>query len=77
MSTTSTTFDTVASTAAEATPQKGFLQWLIEARQRQGAARVRAVFARMSDHHLADIGFNRDQIEHIRAKGSIPDTFWA
>ena len=76
MSTTAT-FGHHAATATESAPRKSFFQWLMEARMQQGEARVRAAFARMSDFHLADIGFNPDQIRHIRAKGTVPDTFWA
>ncbi|MDX2157631.1 MAG: DUF1127 domain-containing protein [Hyphomicrobiaceae bacterium] len=76
MSTTTATFGHAAA-PAETAPRKSFFQWLIEARMRQGEAKVRTAFARMSDHHLADIGFTPDQIRYIRANGSIPDTFWA
>ena len=77
MSTTTASFtDLDHAAATEKAPRKGFFQRLIEARQRQGAAHVRAAFERMSDRNLADIGFSTDQIRHIRAKGSVPVEFW-
>ncbi len=61
----------------DSTPRKSLWERLKEAGMRRGEARARAQFARMSDAHLADIGFSPDQIRHIRVKGSVPDDFWA
>lgn len=78
MSTTTATYDTTAaSITGTAEPRKSFFARIIEARSRQGEARVRAVFERMSDRQLADIGFNPDQIRSVRATGRIPAEFWA
>ena len=78
MSTTTATFGHGhATTAPAAAPRKSFFQRIVEARTLQGKSRVRATFARMSDSQLADIGFNADQIRHVRATGAIPASFWA
>ncbi|MEZ5855964.1 MAG: hypothetical protein R3D67_14930 [Hyphomicrobiaceae bacterium] len=81
MSTTAATFDhhiaapdTAAPTRA---PRRGFFQWLIEARQRQGLARVRSTFRNMSDMQLKDIGLTADHIRFVRAQGTLPTDFWA
>jgi uncharacterized protein YjiS (DUF1127 family) len=76
MSTTTATFahDTAI---AGSEPRKSLWERIKEAGMRRGEARARAQFARMSDAHLADIGFSPDQIRHIRVKGSVPDDFWA
>jgi uncharacterized protein YjiS (DUF1127 family) len=77
MSTTTATFGHQAADITDRAPRKTLWQRLTEASVARGEARVRAQFARMSDHHLADIGFSPDQIRSIRAKGSVPDDFWA
>lgn len=79
MSTTTATFghDTATATTAEAAPRKSFYQRLIEARTAQGNARVRSVFARMSDAQLADIGLNGEQVRHVRATGTLPASYWS
>lgn len=75
MSTTTVTFDHASTT--ETAPTKGLLHWLIKARERQGEAQVRAVFARMSDRQLSDLGFNPDQVRQVRQTGTIPASYWA
>ena len=81
MSTTTATFDHHISAPATPTtaraPRKGFLQWLLEARRRQGVARVRSTFKSMSDAQLKDIGLNPDHIRFVRAQGVLPTDFWA
>jgi uncharacterized protein YjiS (DUF1127 family) len=78
MSTTTATFGHHSATAsADAAPRKSFFQRLIEARTRQGVARVSATFARMSDAQLADLGFTPDQVRHVRATGTVPVSYWA
>lgn len=74
MSTTTATFGHSAVTTA---PRKSFIERLIEARMRQGRARVQSTFARMSDTQLADIGFTPDQVRHVRATGTMPADYWA
>ncbi|MDX2156239.1 MAG: DUF1127 domain-containing protein [Hyphomicrobiaceae bacterium] len=64
-----------AATSTKST--KSFFERFIEARTRQGISRVRATFERMSDGQLKDMGFSPDQIRHIRAKGTVPASFWA
>ncbi len=77
MSTTTATFGLDTATQADAKPAKSFFQRLIDARTRQGEARVRATLARMSDAHLADIGFTPDQVRQVRVAGKVPLNFWA
>lgn len=77
MSTTTVTFDHAAASETDSTPRTGLLQWLIKSRERQGEAQVRAVFARMTDRQLADLGFTPDQVGHVRTTGSIPASYWA
>ena len=77
MSTTTATFGHHAATATEAAPRKGFFERFIEARTRQGQARVGATFARMSDTQLADLGFTPDQVRHVRKTGTVPASYWA
>jgi uncharacterized protein YjiS (DUF1127 family) len=77
MSTTTATLGHVAATATTAAPRKSFYERLIEARMRQAQARVRSIFARMSDAQLADIGFNADQIRAVRVKGTVPTGYWS
>ncbi len=81
MSTTTATFDhhiaAPAEAAASGAPRKGLFHWLIEARRRQGVARVRSTFRNMSDQQLKDIGINPDQVRFVRAHGSLPTDFWA
>lgn len=76
MSTTAN-FDLRASSVTESKPRTGLLHWLIKSRERRGEAQVQAVFARMSDAQLADIGFAPDHISHIRKTGAIPASYWA
>ena len=77
MSTTSTTFDDVGTLEGTRTPaKKGFFDRLIEARMRQGEARVGYQMSRMSDETLAGLGFTAEQIAHIRTNGKIPRSFW-
>ncbi len=76
MSTTAA-FGHGSAAATSTTPSKGFFERFIEARTRQGVARVQATFERMSDGQLADMGFSPDQIRHIRAKGTVPASYWA
>ncbi|MGE0697780.1 MAG: hypothetical protein AB7O57_01660 [Hyphomicrobiaceae bacterium] len=76
MSTTTATFGHAATTAA-ARPRKSFFQRLIEARTRQGEARISATFERMSDAQLSDLGFSADQVRRLRATGKIPLDFWS
>lgn len=75
MSTTSATFGHHSATADTA-PRKSFFERIIEARMRQGQARVGATFERMSDAQLADLGFNPDQVRHVRKTGLVPDSYW-
>ena len=83
MSTTTATFGHIASTdeandtVAKAAPRKGFFERLIEARMRQAQARLRSVFAHISDAQLADIGFNADQIRAARAKSAASPGYWS
>lgn len=77
MSTTTATFGLDTATQADAKPRKTFFERMIEARTRQGEARVRATLARMSDAHLADIGFTPDQVRQVRDSGKVPLSFWA
>ncbi len=77
MSTTTATFAHGATTTTSTEASKGFFARLLEARERQGAARVRAVFERMSDAQLADIGLDAGQIRHVRANGSLPTSYWS
>jgi hypothetical protein len=76
MSTTAA-FSHGSAAATASTPSKSFFERFIEARTRQGVARVQATFERMSDGQLADMGFSPDQIRHIRTKGTVPASYWA
>ncbi len=75
MSTTTATFGHHTATVDSA-PRKGFFERFIEARMRQGKTRVGATFVRMSDTQLADLGFNPDQVRHVRKTGTVPDSYW-
>ncbi len=83
MSTTTATFghitpaDEATSTVAKAAPRKSFFERLIEARMRQARARLRPVFAHMSDAQLTDIGFNADQIRDARTTGAVSTHYWS
>ena len=77
MSTTTATFAHAVTTTATPEPRQGFFARLMEARERQGSARVRAVFERMSDAQLTDIGLDAAQIKHVRATGSLPASYWS
>lgn len=77
MSTTTIDFANAGSTTRTSARKPGLFARLIEARTRQGEARVRSVFARMPDSQLADIGLTADQIRHVRATGKIPAEYWA
>lgn len=78
MSTTTVTFgqETTAATT-EAAPRKSFYQRLIDSRTAQGQARVRAIFERMSDAQLADIGLTGEQARQVRATGRLPASYWS
>lgn len=83
MSTTTVTFDHISSgtdkpaISDKAAPRKSFYERLIEARMRQAQARLRPVFAKMSDAQLTDIGFNADQIRDVRAQGIASAHYWS
>ena len=80
MSTTTATLGHgVAPTATTTTsaPRKSFYQRLLDSRMKQAQARLRAVFAHMSDEQLADLGFTADQIRDTRARGSLPSGYWS
>lgn len=74
MSTTTTMNAGIAGVAAE--PRKGFLDRLIEARLRQGEARVRSHLAQLSDGHLMALGFTTEQVAEVRRTGRVPRSFW-
>ncbi|MFV0295536.1 MAG: hypothetical protein ACK5JT_05395 [Hyphomicrobiaceae bacterium] len=77
---TTTTFDyAIAKTLVrpDRAPRKSFWQKFMEARERQGAARVRATFRSMSNEQLADIGLREDQVRYVRERGIMPLDFWA
>lgn len=77
MSTTTATFTHGVTTHTTSEPRKGFFARFMEARELQGKARVRAIFERMSDAQLADIGLDAGQIRHVRANGSLPTSYWS
>ena len=73
---TTTTFENCPFCAAEATPREGLFARLMAARMRHGRARVQSYLARQSDEKLAGLGFEPEQIAHIRSTGEIPANFW-
>lgn len=66
-----------ATTAAPSAPRKSFYQRLLDARMKQAQARLRTVFAHMSDAQLADLGFTADQIRDVRARGAALSGYWS
>jgi uncharacterized protein YjiS (DUF1127 family) len=51
---------------------KSFLQRLFESRMRPVETKIRDTLDRLSDHDLADIGFNPDHVREIRSTGKLP-----
>ena len=51
---------------------KTILQRLFESRSRPVEGKVRDTLDRLSDHDLADIGFNPDHVREIRTTGKLP-----
>lgn len=77
MSTTTATVGHDPAIVETTAPRKSFYQRLIDARMQQAQSRIRTIFANMSDAQLADIGFGADQIKAVRAKGTVPSSYWS
>lgn len=77
MSTTTAILGHDTTAVDTAAPRKSFYERLINARMQQAQSRIRGIFTRMSDAQLADIGLTADQIKAVRAKGTIPASYWS
>ena len=55
---------------------KSILQRLFDNRSRPVDTKIRDTLDRLSDHDLADIGFNPEHVREIRVTGKLPTSLW-
>jgi hypothetical protein len=68
--------DTLVSAPAKTESKPGIWARIMDARQKQVEARVRAYLAWLPEQRLKDLNFNSDEIRAIQAKRSIPAGYW-
>lgn len=66
--------------AVPTAPSKGFFARLFESftasQMRRAEAHVRVHLAQLSNERLSDLGFTTDEAKAIRAKGTVPTSYW-
>jgi uncharacterized protein YjiS (DUF1127 family) len=53
-----------------------FFERLIQARMQQARVHVESYLSHLSDERLKDLGFSTDETKALRAKGTIPASYW-
>lgn len=81
MATTTSTTDFVDHIETKAAPKRSFfarmLDRMIAARMASAQIQVAGHLARLSDDRLKDLGFTPDETKAVRAKGTIPASYWS